>query len=243
MKGVPIRHCRVHSDPFELQPHRPTRHDACAHSQRRGQRHRLVGALRGAYVDEKLNNEKIAYISTNTTANSYTTLLAKAADAVILTPPYTSMATLAGYVDFGNTYDVRDLQGGLVARVPYIHDHREQVKSMIRATVRSMEASSKTSRKLFLTCSAILRWSPRLPRIPIRFLDRSSMPTATSKSPCCARSSIRSSRNPASPARFPSTGSSIFRFCVKSGSSCASAKRGYCMNRERLSMITAFNPE
>jgi ABC-type nitrate/sulfonate/bicarbonate transport system substrate-binding protein len=92
---------------------------------------------------KKLNNEKIAYISTNTTANSYTTLLAKAADAVILTPPYTSMATLAGYVDFGNTYDVRDLQGGLVARVPYIHDHRERVKAMIRATVRSMEALVK----------------------------------------------------------------------------------------------------
>ena len=53
------------------------------------------------------------------------------------------MATLAGYVDFGNTYDVRDLQGGLVARVAYIHDHREQVKSMIRATVRSMDALVK----------------------------------------------------------------------------------------------------
>ena len=40
--------------------------------------------------------------------------LAKAADAAILTPPYTSMATLAGYVDLGNTFDVRDLQGGIV---------------------------------------------------------------------------------------------------------------------------------
>ena len=47
-------------------------------------------------VMKKLNNEKVAYISTNTTANSYTSLLGKAADAVILTPPYTSMATLAG---------------------------------------------------------------------------------------------------------------------------------------------------
>jgi ABC-type nitrate/sulfonate/bicarbonate transport system substrate-binding protein len=49
------------------------------------------------------------------------------------------MATLAGYPDLGNTFDVRDLQGGLVARMAYIQDHREQVKSMIRATLRSME--------------------------------------------------------------------------------------------------------
>src|SRR5499426_4927618 len=90
-------------------------------------------------VMKKLGNEKVAYISTNTTPNSYTALLGKATDAAILTPPYTSMATLAGYVDLGNTYDVRDLQGGLVARFQYIHDHREQVKSAIRATLRSMD--------------------------------------------------------------------------------------------------------
>jgi ABC-type nitrate/sulfonate/bicarbonate transport system substrate-binding protein len=49
------------------------------------------------------------------------------------------MATLAGYVDLGNTYDVRDLQGGLVARLTYIQEHRERVKAMIRATLRSMD--------------------------------------------------------------------------------------------------------
>jgi len=90
-------------------------------------------------VMKRLGNEKVAYISTNTTGNSYAALLGKAADAVILTPPYTSMATLAGYPDLGNTFDVRDLQGGLVTRMAYIQDHREQVKSMIRATLRSME--------------------------------------------------------------------------------------------------------
>src|SRR5437660_5624417 len=90
-------------------------------------------------VMKRLGNEKVAYISTNTTGNSYTALLGKAADAVILTPPYTSMATLAGYPDLGNTFDVRDLQGGLVTRAPHIQDHREQLRSMIRATLRSME--------------------------------------------------------------------------------------------------------
>jgi len=90
-------------------------------------------------VMKRVGNEKVAHISTNTTGNSYTALLGKAADAVILTPPYTSMATLAGYPDLGNTFDVRDLQGGLVARVPHIQDHRAQVKSMIRATLRSMD--------------------------------------------------------------------------------------------------------
>jgi ABC-type nitrate/sulfonate/bicarbonate transport system substrate-binding protein len=90
-------------------------------------------------VMKRLGNEKVAYISTNTTPNSYTALLGKATDAAILTPPYTSMATLAGYSDLGNTFDVRDLQGGLVTRTSHLHDHREQVKSMIRATLRSMD--------------------------------------------------------------------------------------------------------
>ncbi|MGH7828372.1 MAG: ABC transporter substrate-binding protein [Candidatus Binatia bacterium] len=88
---------------------------------------------------KRLDNEKVAYITTNTTANSYAVLTSKAADAVILSPPYTSMATLAGYVDLGNTFDVRDLQGGLVVRASHIQNHRDQVKAMIRATLRSLE--------------------------------------------------------------------------------------------------------
>jgi hypothetical protein len=49
------------------------------------------------------------------------------------------MATLAGYADLGNTFDVRDLQGGLVTRAAHIQDRHEQVKSMIRSTVRAMD--------------------------------------------------------------------------------------------------------
>lgn len=94
-------------------------------------------------VMKRLNNEKIAYISTNTTASSYTTLVSKVVDAAILSPPYTSMATLAGYPELGNTYDVRDLQGGLVARQDYIQQRPERVKSMIRATLKSMDAITK----------------------------------------------------------------------------------------------------
>ena len=97
----------------------------------------------GFTMMKRLGNEKVAYVSTNTTPNSYTALLAKAADAGVLTPPQTSMATLAGYTDLGNTFDVRELQGGLVARLPHIHDHREQLKSMIRATLRSMDVLVK----------------------------------------------------------------------------------------------------
>ena len=93
----------------------------------------------GSTLMKRLGNEKVAYISTNTTPNSYTALLGKAADAAILTPPHTSMATLAGYPDLGNTYDVRDLQGGLVTRATHIQDHHEQVRSMIRGTLRSMD--------------------------------------------------------------------------------------------------------
>lgn len=84
-------------------------------------------------------NDKIAYLSTNTTPSSFQSLTAKAVDAAILTPPYTSMATLAGYVDLGDTFDVRDLQGGIVARVHHAQSHREQLKAMIRAVLRSTE--------------------------------------------------------------------------------------------------------
>ena len=94
-------------------------------------------------VMKRLGNEKVAYISTNTTGNSYTALLGKAADAAILTPPFTSMAALAGYPDLGNTFDVRDLQGGLVTRAGHIQDRREQVKAVIRGTLRSMDSLVK----------------------------------------------------------------------------------------------------
>jgi hypothetical protein len=58
-------------------------------------------------------------------------------------PLYTSMATLAGYTDLGNTFDLRDLQGGLVARWPYDHEQRERTKAVIRATLRSMDTIVK----------------------------------------------------------------------------------------------------
>lgn len=84
-------------------------------------------------------NDKIVYIATNTTPSSFQSLTAKAVDAAILTPPFTSMATLAGYVDLGDTFDVRDLQGGIVARLNHGQSHREQMKSMIRGVLRSTE--------------------------------------------------------------------------------------------------------
>ena len=84
-------------------------------------------------------NDKIVYIATNTTPSSFQSLTAKAVDAAILTPPFTSMATLAGYVDLGDTFDVRDLQGGIVGRVSHVQTRREQMKAMIRAVLRSTE--------------------------------------------------------------------------------------------------------
>ncbi len=84
-------------------------------------------------------NDKIVYIATNTTPSSFQSLTAKAVDAAILTPPFTSMATLAGYVDLGDTFDVRDLQGGIVGRVSHVQNRREQMKAMIRAVLRSTE--------------------------------------------------------------------------------------------------------
>jgi ABC-type nitrate/sulfonate/bicarbonate transport system substrate-binding protein len=123
-------------------------------------------------VMKRLGNEKVAYISTNTTANSYSVLLSKAADAVILTPPYTSMATLAGYADLGNTFDVRDLQGGLVARFQYIHDHRERVKSTIRATLRSMDAIVKSESEVISYLQRDFNLEPRIAADTFRILKQ-----------------------------------------------------------------------
>jgi ABC-type nitrate/sulfonate/bicarbonate transport system substrate-binding protein len=97
---------------------------------------------------KRLGNEKVAYIATNTTGNSFAALTAKAADAAILSPPYTSMATLAGYADLGNTFEERDLQGGLVARTTHIQNHREQVKSIIRGTLRALEIIFKSEEEV-----------------------------------------------------------------------------------------------
>jgi ABC-type nitrate/sulfonate/bicarbonate transport system substrate-binding protein len=49
------------------------------------------------------------------------------------------MATLTGYVDLGDTFDVRDVQGGLVGRVSHIQNHRDQIKAVLRAVLRSNE--------------------------------------------------------------------------------------------------------
>lgn len=84
-------------------------------------------------------NDKATYITTNTTAQSYAVLAGKAVDAAILSPPYTSMATLAGYVNLGDAFDVRDFQGGLTARADHLQQKREQARAMIRATLRSLD--------------------------------------------------------------------------------------------------------
>ena len=136
-------------------------------------------------VMKRLGNEKVTYISTNTTGNSYTALLSKATDAAILTPPFTSMASLAGYPELGNTFDVRDLQGGLVTRLSHIQDHREQVKAMIRGILRSMDSLIKNEGEVgsYLQ-KRISRWNRRLPPIQSRSSSKWSIPTAISKSRC-----------------------------------------------------------
>ncbi|HEX2386232.1 MAG TPA: ABC transporter substrate-binding protein, partial [Candidatus Binatia bacterium] len=83
--------------------------------------------------------DKVTYITTNTTAQSYAALVSKAVDATILSPPYTSMATLAGYADLGNAFDVRDFQGGLSTRLDHLQQKPEQAKAMIRAVLKSLD--------------------------------------------------------------------------------------------------------
>ncbi len=121
-------------------------------------------------VMKRLGNEKVAYVSTNTTANSYSALLAKATDAVILSPPYTSMAMLAGFPDLGNTYDVRDLQGGLVARLDHIRNRHDQVRAVIRATLRSMDALIKNDAEVVAYLQKDFALEPRIAADTYRIL-------------------------------------------------------------------------
>lgn len=69
----------------------------------------------GLAVMEKLGrggpDDKVTYIVTNNTGQSYFSLVGKAIDAAVLSPPYTSMAILAGYVHLGDAFDLRDVQG------------------------------------------------------------------------------------------------------------------------------------
>ena len=121
-------------------------------------------------VMKRLGNEKVAYVSTNTTGNSYTALLGKASDAAILSPPFTSMAVLAGYPDLGNTFDVRDLQGGLVTRVSHLQDRREQVKAVIRATLRSMDSLVKNEDDVILYLQKDFALEPKIAADTLKIL-------------------------------------------------------------------------
>jgi ABC-type nitrate/sulfonate/bicarbonate transport system substrate-binding protein len=123
-------------------------------------------------VMKRLGNEKVAYVSTNTTGNSYTALLGKATDAAILSPPFTSMAVLAGYPDLGNTFDVRDLQGGLVARLSHIQERRDQVRAVIRATLRSMESLVKNESEVIVYLQKDFGLEPRIAADTLKILKQ-----------------------------------------------------------------------
>ena len=123
-------------------------------------------------VAKRIGNEKVTYISTNTTGNSYTALLSKAVDAAILSPPYTSMAILAGHADLGNTYDVRDLQGGLVARAPHLQSHREQARGVIRATLRSMDSLVKNENEVIAYLQKDFGLEPRIAADTLKILKQ-----------------------------------------------------------------------
>src|SRR5579884_62426 len=83
--------------------------------------------------------DEVTYLTTNETAQSYTALTAGAVDAAILSPPYTAMALLAGYVNLGDAFDLPDIQGGLVTTVRRLQTEPAQVKALLRGTLRSLD--------------------------------------------------------------------------------------------------------
>ncbi|HLH23738.1 MAG TPA: ABC transporter substrate-binding protein [Chloroflexota bacterium] len=79
------------------------------------------------------------YFATNDTAKSYQALQGKTADAAILSPPYTSMATVAGYARLGDAFDMVDVQGGLVTTTRHLAEQPAEVKALLRGTLRALE--------------------------------------------------------------------------------------------------------
>jgi ABC-type nitrate/sulfonate/bicarbonate transport system substrate-binding protein len=83
--------------------------------------------------------DNATYFATNDTAKSYQALEARTADAAILSPPYTSMATLAGYAHLGDAFDMVDVQGGLVTTTRHLAEQPAEVKALLRGTLRALD--------------------------------------------------------------------------------------------------------
>jgi ABC-type nitrate/sulfonate/bicarbonate transport system substrate-binding protein len=79
------------------------------------------------------------YFATNDTAKSYQALLGGTADAAILSPPYTSMATLGGYTNLGDAFDMVDVQGGLVTTTRHLSEEPAEVRALLRGTLRALQ--------------------------------------------------------------------------------------------------------
>lgn len=83
--------------------------------------------------------DNATYFATNETAQSYTALVGGVAEAAILTPPYTSMATQAGFTYLGDAFDMQDVQGGLVTTERRIQEQRAEVKALLRGLLRALD--------------------------------------------------------------------------------------------------------
>ncbi len=79
------------------------------------------------------------YFASNDTAKSYQALQGKTAEAAILSPPYTTMATLAGFTHLGDAFDMVDVQGGLVTTTRHLADEPAEVKALLRGTLRALQ--------------------------------------------------------------------------------------------------------
>jgi ABC-type nitrate/sulfonate/bicarbonate transport system substrate-binding protein len=84
--------------------------------------------------------DRVTYIGTTSTRMSYVALTSKAVDAANVTPPFTSMATTSGYVYLGDAFHVPGVQGGLATTTRHLTEKRGQVRGVIRAILRAMDA-------------------------------------------------------------------------------------------------------
>ena len=92
--------------------------------------------------------DEVTYFATGDTAKGLQTLTGNVADAALMTPPHTTMATVAGDRRLGDAFDIADVQGGLAATERRLHERAPQVKAVLRASLRAMDQITRQESEL-----------------------------------------------------------------------------------------------
>lgn len=113
---------------------------------------------------EGLNpNTFLNAVSSTTTANSYQGLLGGASQGAVLSPPYSQMAEKEGFPRLKNAIDVIQRgNAGISVTTSYLQNNEEEVKKMIRATLKSMKYIKENQQEVIPFISKFFEIDPGL---------------------------------------------------------------------------------